>query len=217
MPSPNVVRVSEKFHKPTKFSGSRFEEFEGGADPAHISRVAHETAQALLSRVRGNPEPAVIERLVAFTDEQGLDAVAELWAQSSARSLPGALWRVYLMRTLIRQNPGDISFLFQRGTEMTATIDHVVAGAPTPTGPAEIVELADQILRGLFQGDFAIALDRAAAFCRLAGVGATSVADDVENTEPERSTALTTQALRLSETAADLAACSALWRRESLD
>lgn len=209
--------VSEKFHKPTKFSGSRFEEFEGGADPAHISRVAHETAQALLSRVRGNPDPEVIERLVAFTDEQGIDAIAELWAQSSARSLPGALWRVYLMRTLIRQNPDAISFLFQRGTEVTATIDYVVAGAPTPAGPAEIVELADQILRGMFQGDFAIALDRAAAFCRLSAAGATSVADDVENTEPERSTALTNQALRLSETAADLAACSALWRMDSLD
>lgn len=215
--SPSVDGVSEKFHKPTQFSGSRFEEFEGGADPAHISRVAHETAQALLSRVRGNPDPAVIERLVAFTDEQGIDAIAELWAQSSARSLPGALWRVYLMRTLIRQNPDVISFLFQRGTEIMATIDDVVAGAPTPAGAAEIVELADQILRGLFEGDFAIALDRAAAFCRLAASGATSVADDIEGTEPERSTALTTQALRLIETAADLAACSSLWRMDSLD
>ena len=209
--------VSDQFHKPTQFSGSKFDEFEGGADPAHISRVAHETAQALLSRVRGNPDPVVIERLVAFTDEQGIDAIADLWAQSSARSLPGALWRVYLMRLLIKQSPEDIAFLFQRGTEITPTIDHVVAGAPTPTGPAEIVELADQILRGLFQGDFAIALDRAAAFCRLAAAGATSVADDVDNTEPLRSTALTTQALRLSETAADFAACSSLWRRDSLD
>ena len=209
--------MSDQFHKPTQFSGAKFDEFEGGADPAHISRVAHETAQALLSRVRGNPDPVVIERLVAFTDEQGIDAIAELWAQSSARSLPGALWRVYLMRLLIKQSPEDIAFLFQRGTEITPTIDHVVAGAPTPTGPAEIVELADQILRGLFQGDFAIALDRAAAFCRLAAAGATSVADDVDNTEPLRSTALTTQALRLSETAADLAACSSLWRRGSLD
>lgn len=209
--------MSEKFHKPTQFSGPKFDEYEGGADPAHTIRVAHETAQALLSRVRGNPEPEVIERLVAFTDEQGIDAIAELWARSSARSLPGALWRVYLMRTLIRQNPENISFLFQRGTEVTATIDHVVAGAPTPAGPAEIVELADQILRGLFQGDFATALDRAAAFCRLAAIGATSVADDVEGTEPARSSALTTQAFRLSETAADLAACSSLWRMDSLD
>lgn len=209
--------MSDQFHKPTQFSGSKFEEFEGGADPAQVSRVAHETAQALLSRVRSNPDPEVVARLVAFTDEQGIDAIAELWAQSSARSLPGALWRVYLMRTLIRQSPDAISFLFQRGTETTSTIDHVIAGAPTPAGPAEIMELADQILRGLFVGDFAIALDRAASFCRLAAAGATSVADDEEHTDPEHSTALTTQALRLSETAAELSACSSLWRRDSLD
>lgn len=215
--SHSVGGVSDKFHKPTQFSGSKFEEFEGGADPAHISRVAHETAQALLSRVRGNPDPAVIERLVAYTDEQGIDAIAELWAHSSTRSLPGALWRVYLMRTLIRQNPDEISVLFQRGTEVATTIDHVVAGTPTPAGAEEIMELADNILRGLFQGDFAIALERAAAFCRLSAAGAASFADDAESTEPERSTALTTQALRLTETAADLVASAALWRRGSLD
>ena len=215
--SPRVECVNDQFHKPTQFSGSRFEEFEGGADPAHISRVAHETAEVLLSRVRGNPDPAVVERLVAFTDVQGIDAVAELWARSSARSLPGALWRMYLLRALIRQNPASIALLFQRGAELARNIDHVVAGAPDPAGPVEIIGLADQILRGLFDGDFAVALDRAAAFCRLASAGATSVADDVEVTEPERATALTTQALRLSETAAELAACSQLWRMGGLD
>lgn len=209
--------MTDEFHKPTQFSGSRFDEFEGGADPAQISRVAHETAEALLSRVRGNPDAAVVERLVAFTDEHGIDAIAELWARSSPRSLPGALWRIYLMRALIRQDADTISFLFQRGTEMTPTIDHVIAGASTPTGPAEITTLADEILRGLFQGDFAIALDRAAAFCRLTGSGATSLADDLETTNPARATTLTNQALRLSQTASELAACSQLWRAGSLD
>lgn len=209
--------MNEQFHKPTQFSGSKFEEFEGGMDPAHISRVAHETAQALLSRVRGNPDPDVVERLVAYTDEQGIDAVAELWARASARSLPGALWRMYLLRVVIRQNPSDMSLLFHRGSEAAASIDHVVAGATEPAGPTEIVQLADQILRGLFQGDFAIALERAAAFCRLASAGATSVADDAEAGNPEHATALTTQALRFSELAAELVACARLWRTDSLD
>ena len=86
--------MSEEFHKPTQFSGSKFESLEGGADPAQISRVAHDTAHALLSRVRDSEDPAVIERLVTFADEHGIDAIAELWAQSGARSLPGALWRI---------------------------------------------------------------------------------------------------------------------------
>ncbi|PJJ61929.1 DNA-directed RNA polymerase subunit beta [Compostimonas suwonensis] len=209
--------MSGEFHKPTKFSGSKFEGMIGGEDPAQISRVAHETATALLSRVREDPDPQIVERLVAYTDEHGIDALAELWSRSSARSLPGALWRIYLMRVLIRQDPQGTSYLFQRGTEVSTTIDPVVAGAPLPAGPGEITELADQILRGLFQGDFAVALDRAAAFCRVTAVGATSLADDLEPTEPDRATELTTRALRLSQTAAEFTSCARLWRHESLE
>jgi hypothetical protein len=209
--------MTDEFHKPTKFSGSMFESMQGGDDPAQISRVAHETAQALLSRVRENPEDSVVERLVAFTDEHGIDAVAELWARANPRSLPGALWRIYLLRTLVRQDPTGTSFLYQRGSEMATSIDPVVAGAPNPTGPDEIMVLADQILRGLFRGDFAIALDRAAAFCRVTALGATSVADDVDGTAPERASELTTRALRLSTTAAELVACARLWRSGALD
>ena len=209
--------MSEEFHKPTQFSGSKFESLEGGADPAQISRVAHDTAHALLSRVRDSEDPAVIERLVTFADEHGIDAIAELWSQSGPRSLPGALWRIYLLRTLIRQDAETISFLFQRGSELANTIDPVVAGATAPTGPAEIIVLADQILRGLFTGDFAVALDRAAAFCRLLSAGSTSLADDVEVTSPERATELTTRALRLSQTATEFASCARLWRSDSLE
>lgn len=209
--------MRDKFHKPTQFSGSKFEEFEGGADPAQISRVAHETAQALLSRVREQPEPHIVDRLVAYTDEHGVDAIAELWAQSSPRSLPGALWRIYLLRALIRQDAAGASYLYQRGVETVENIDHVVAGAALPTGADEVTGLADQILRGLFDGDLAVALERAAAFCRLASVGATSLADDTETTNTDRATELTTRALRLAETAEELVACARLWRTGSLD
>jgi hypothetical protein len=209
--------MTDEFHKPTLFSGSMFESMLGGEDPAQISRVAHETANALLSRVRENPDTEVIERLVAYTDENGIDAIAELWSRASPHSLPGALWRIYLLRTLTRQDAEQSSFLYQRGTEVVSNIDAVVAGAPSPTGPAEITALADEILRGLFQGDFAVALERAAAFCRLTSLGATSLADDVEVPSPERATTLTTKALRLSHMAAELASCARLWRAGSLD
>jgi hypothetical protein len=210
-------RMTDEFHKPTLFSGAKFESMLGGEDPAQISRVAHETAQALIARVRESQDPEVVERLVAFTDEHGIDAVAELWSRAGANSLPGALWRIYLLRTLIRQDSVGTSYFYQRGTEQVSTIDPLVAGATSPTGPAEIMQLADEILRGVFQGDFAVALERAAAFCRVTAIGATSVADDSEPTDPERGTALTTKALRLSHTAAELTTCARSWRSGSLD
>jgi hypothetical protein len=209
--------MADDFHKPTQYSGDKFDTYEGGEDPAQIMRVAHDTARLLIHRARETDDPAVIDRLVAYTDEHGIDALAELWSRSSPRSLPGALWRIYLMRLLIRQDAAGTSYLFQRGTEVLGTIDAAVAGAPMPTGPEEITDLADQILRGLFRGDFATALDRAAAFCRISAAGATSIADDVELTNADRASELTTRALRLSTTAEEFSASARLHRSGNLD
>ncbi|WP_165065867.1 DNA-directed RNA polymerase subunit beta [Marisediminicola senii] len=209
--------MTDEFHKPTKFSGAKFEGMMGGEDPAQISRIAHETAQALMARVKTSADPGVVDRLVAFTDEHGIDAIAELWSPASPHSLPGALWRIYLLRALVRQDATGTSFLYVRGTEIAPTIDPVVAGATSPTGPEEITQLADQILRGLFTGDFAIALERASAFCRITAAGAAYIADDVEFTDDQRATDLTRKGLRLSTTAEELTACARLWRNGSLD
>ncbi|HEY0248057.1 MAG TPA: DNA-directed RNA polymerase subunit beta [Gryllotalpicola sp.] len=209
--------MADDFHKPVKFPSRLFEAFRGGQDPAEASRVAHETARALLARVQADPDPVVVERLVTYTDEHGIDAIAELWARALAKTLPGALWRVYLVRLLIRQNPAETSYLFQRGVELSRTIDPVVAGAEQPTGPAEIIELADRILRGAFEGDFADALDRASAFCRVEATGCTSVADDADPVDSERAGELTRRASRFVQTADELTACARLWRADSLE
>ena len=212
-----MVLMPDDFHKPVFFPGAAFEAFQGGEDPATINRVAHETAGALLSRVRDDPQPEVIERLLAFSDDHGIEAIAELWSRAGAHSLPGSLWRIYLLRVLIRQDPEQASYFFERGTSVIAGIDPVVAGAESPTGPKEITELADQILRGLFTGDFAIALDRAAAFCRIMAQGCASIADDAEIGAPETASTLTTRALRFETIGAELSESATLWRHDDLD
>jgi hypothetical protein len=214
----SVDAMADDFRRPAQFGGNEFEAFAGREhDPAALMRTAHQTAHALLSRARESDDPQVVERLVNYTDDHGLDALAELWARSSPHSLPGALWRLYLIRVLIRQDPEGIALLFQRGTEVLATIDPVVAGAPLPAGPQEVTELADRILRGVFDGDFAVALERAAAFCRVTAAGALSVADDQEAASPDRATELTTRAQRLVTTADELMACARMSRADTLD
>ena len=209
--------MADDFHKPALFGRNEFEAFKGGDDPATLIRTAHQSARLLLARARDSEDPEVVDRLVTYTDEHGIDALAELWARSSPHSLPGALWRIYLVRVLIRQDPAGIALLFQRGTEVLPTIDAIVAGAPLPAGPQEITELADRILRGVFDGDFAIALERAAAFCRVTAAGALSIADDQESTDPERASELTTRAQRLIITADELMACARMSRSDTLD
>lgn len=205
-----------EFHKPVRRPAELFDRLFAADDPAEVSRVAHSTAQALLARVREHPESGVVDRLVAFTDLNGIDDIAELWSRSPAKSLPGALWRLYLLQLMIHDDPQTAALLYERGRVEIGSIDPVVAGAPAPAGPDELVALIDTILRGLFEGDFATALDRAAAFSRVQASGSAHLADDYETTEPERASTFTTRALRLSTYAADLTTCARLWRTGAL-
>lgn len=209
--------MTEQFHRPVRRPATAFDKFVAPDDPAALARIAHSTANALVARVRAEPQSEVVAKLVSFTDEHGIDTIAELWSHSPARSLPGALWRIYLLQLMIHNDPHSASLLYRRGNDELASVDPVVAGATTPAGPDELVALADEILRGVFEGDLAVALERAAAFCRVQAAGATHVADDYEPTEPERGSELTRRAARLAGYAADLTAAARLWRTDGLD
>jgi hypothetical protein len=201
-----------EFRRPVRRPSASFDNFAGSAGAAEKSRIAHATASALIARARADESGESTERLIAFTADHGIDEIAELWSAAPAVSLPGALWRLYLLQLAIHNDPQTVALLYERGRVELATADTVVAGAPAPASPEEHVVLIDDILGGAFRGDFAIALERAAAFCRVHASGATHVADDYEATEPERASELTTRALRLSTYAKDLAACANAWR-----
>lgn len=195
---------------------SAFDHVIGAHDPAEETRIAHATASGLLARVRADDSGVSAERLVAFTAEHGIDEIAELWSKAPARSLPGALWQLYLLQLAIHSDATTSAFLYERGRTELKTADAAIAGAPAPASPDELVVLIDTILRGAFRGDFAVALERAAAFCRVQASGATYTADDYELTEPARASEFTARALRLATYAEDLTQCAALWRRGAL-
>lgn len=208
--------MPEQFHRPVRRPTAAFDNLVGREDPAEQSRMAHATASALLDRARTDDSGAVTDRLIGFAAEHGIDEIAELWSHAPARSLPGALWRLYLLQLATRNDAEQTALLYERGRVELRSPDAAIAGAPAPADPQEIVALVDAILRGVFRGDFALALERAAAYCRVQASGATHVADDYEATEPERAGALTRRALRLSTYAEDLAASATAWRRGTL-
>jgi hypothetical protein len=149
----------------------------GGADPADLVQAAHATAEALVRHGRGGDDE-VTARLVALTDEDGLDEVALLWAGRPAVSLPGALWRLYALRAGIRRQSDLMARAFDVGRSR-APVHEVVAGVGDPPGPVEVRALADSVLAGAFSGDLGVALDRAGAFCRVVSTGWAVLADDV--------------------------------------
>ncbi|MFD2674397.1 DNA-directed RNA polymerase subunit beta [Gulosibacter bifidus] len=194
-----------------------FEAFIGADDPATTNRVAHDTAQALLDRVRKSADPEVVERTINYANQHGIDDLVQLWAPASAQTLPGSLWRLYLIHMAVAQNPEGASYTYRRGASIDHSISRIVAGAVEPTGPTEILNLTTTILRGAFTGDFADALDRAAAFAAVMSMGANALADDDDAVAPVRAGAFTLRSARYLEFARDLAASARLWRHGALD
>ncbi|MGO2111779.1 MAG: DNA-directed RNA polymerase subunit beta [Pseudoclavibacter sp.] len=209
--------MTDRHHRPVRVPSNALEGMLGGYDPSEVSRVAHDTAAALLHRGRETGDPEVVSRLVAFTDEHGIDDLAELWSAAAVASLPGAMWRLYLIREIANRNAEGTAYMFQRGIELDRTISHVVAGAVTPTGPEEIVVLCDEILRGAFTGDVGIALERASAFCRIMAQGAAELSASSDGIDEQRAAAFTRRGARYLELAEDLHAAAMRWQDDSLD
>jgi len=189
-------------------------------DPARVTEVAHETAAAIVRTGRAAHDPELTSKLVELVDDLGLSTLAELWADRPARSLPGALWRLYVLREWVRRDPVGASADYAAGIRY-ADVPHVVAGVADPPGPVEIQELADAILTGVFEGDLAIALQRASSFCRVVAAGRAQRANDadangVEAIDPQWGSTHTRRAASLLTTGDDLEACARLWGQDDL-
>jgi len=184
--------------------------------PAEITEIAHHTAAILVGTGRAARDPEVTARLVALVDDLGLDTVADLWAGRPARSLPGALWRLYALREWVRRNPIEASREYAAGIRFT-DVAHAVAGIAEPPSPEELVRVVGAILTGVFQGDLAVALERAAAFCLVLAAGRAEVAHDRDVDDRAGASQLTASAAAIQTTGADLLAAAAQWRAGTLD
>lgn len=139
-------------------------------DPEEINEMSHASAQAMLDRVHHTQDPQIVERVLTLVDREGVDIIAELWSRSEPDSLPGILWRLYLLRTWMRKNQRSLASLY-RIAEPEDTAASAIAGVDTPPTAEDIVHTADSILSGAFTGDFAVALERASAFIDVIAKG----------------------------------------------
>lgn len=210
--------MAKEFHRPVVVDGAWMEYFSSGHSPEDTLDLAHKSAWLLIDRMRSQQQHAeqFYARLLSYIDSHGIDDLAEIWSHAPHPSLPAALWRIYLVRQLTVKDPTHLSLVYRYGLEGIDTSDIAVVGAQDPTGPNEILQLSEQILRGVFTGDFAVALNRAAAFCRICSVGYTQLADSSETANAQRASAFTTRAFRLSEIAVELSQAAELWHDKRL-
>lgn len=200
------MRESGRPRRPT-FMGPEGMEAHGGViDPTAQIEAAHETARVLVHTGRATNQPELTERLVHLVEDLGIETVAELWASRPARSLPGSLWRLYVLREWVVRQPEQAAHEYAAGIRF-AEVNHAVAGVADPPGPQQVGALVDEILRGVFAGDLGVALDRAAAFARVVSAGRAD-GDDGEKQAVD--------AANMLAMATDLSACADLWRSGEL-
>ena len=183
--------------------------------PAEVTEIAHQSAAILVGAGRATRDPEVTGRLVTLVDDLGLSTVADLWSGRPARSLPGTLWRLYALREWVQRSPEQASREYAAGIRFT-DVAHAVAGIAEPPRPEELQRVADQILTGVFEGDLAVALERASAFCSVVAAGRAELAHDRDHVDPDGASDLTRTALAMLTTGEDLRACARLWRAGDL-
>jgi hypothetical protein len=169
--------MADKPRRPAMPGRAAFDAVAGGEDPAEHAEAAHRTAEALVRGARDATDQTLVARIVHLADEHGMDLIADMWAGAAADSLPGALWRLYLLRSWVQADPVAAARQFDAGRKH-AEVQEVIAGVVEPPGPHEVQLLVDQVLRGVAVGDFATSLDRAAAFARVVSVGRGELAAD---------------------------------------
>lgn len=188
-----------RHHRPVLLDSERLDRYPQAQDLEKLEEAAQASAAALVSRGRASKDPSVIKRLVRYTDEFGLEVMAQLWSKASPVSLAGALWRIYALRALIRSQAQQVTIYFRLGLG-SSDLDQALAGVPDPPGPQEICETVDQILAGAYLGDFDVALDRFAAFCRVLALGQQQ-AQAAPGAKPQKQTRLLGTAQHLEEAA----------------
>jgi hypothetical protein len=205
-----------RHHRPIVVDPALADELPGPLDPALRDEIAHTTAAALVRHGRATQDPQVVARLVALVETEGLDVVAAMWSDCPADTLPGALWRLYVLREWVRRDPGTVADRYRQGVA-AAPVHDAVAGVVDQPGPQDVRTVADAVLSGVYTGDLAVALERAAAFCQVLATGAAFDADHLDVVHPAAAHRQTRGAASLVRTAEELAHAAQLWRADRLE
>jgi hypothetical protein len=155
-------------HRPALFADlTEMIDAAGGASPTSRAEIAAATAAVL---VQAGRSPGDGSRFVGLADRVGLDTLAALWRDADPVSLPGALWALYLLRQWCRASGEEVTRLWRSG-EPLAPAEAAVAGVGEYADVAAVQRVADAVLTSVYQGDLAVALERAAAFFRVVATG----------------------------------------------
>lgn len=149
--------MSTKPRRPAQLDAEQIDSIEGEADVAYNSELAHTSAQALIAMGANQrlDDPETAKRILALVDEEGVDGVAETWVRSPEDSLPGILWRGYLLREWIRRDGKEVRTRFLAAdAELRSEGATGILKADMTPKPGTVRQEWDAVLAGTFEGNF---------------------------------------------------------------
>ncbi|MBR5951145.1 MAG: hypothetical protein IKZ87_06910 [Actinomycetaceae bacterium] len=113
--------MRRKPRRPAQLTDEQIEAIEGGSDVAYNSELAHTSAQALVPMGRNHIEydAGVRERILELVESEGIDVLAEAWVSSPETTLPGILWRGFLLHEWVRRDGAVVEKRFVSACDIT--------------------------------------------------------------------------------------------------
>ena len=186
--------------RPAMLDAEQAENIPGAEDAASSSEVAHLVAQTLLGIEKESDEN--VQRLRQLLESGGIDTVSELWSTSPASTLPGTLWRLYLVYQWYLRNPQLVNERFQQGLA-ALDIGDIFSRKHSDKSVANLMDK----LAALWQAQTSIAelaplLDRVSDFLQVLASGVS--AEWIKDSRDELAYTVTLRPQALLQTADDL-------------
>lgn len=186
--------------RPAMLDAEQAENIPGAEDAASSSEVAHLVAQTLLGIEKESDEN--VQRLRQLLESGGIDTVSELWSTSPAGTLPGTLWRLYLIYQWYLRDPQLVNERFQQGLA-ALEIGDIFSRKHSDKSVANLMDK----LAALWQAQTSIAelaplLDRVSDFLQVLASGVS--AEWIKDSRDELADSVTLRPQALLQTADDL-------------
>lgn len=156
--------------RPAMLDAARAETIIGDEDPASLAAVAHTAAWALMGIGDDNFTDEDVARLRDTVRARGIDTIAHVWSRSPEFTLPGALWRVYLLHEWYHRDPRLVAERYADGSRAP-----IIQGLEAPVelrSLSLIMEEVDSLLRGdLTDDDLEYVLGEASRAMRVLAAG----------------------------------------------
>ena len=156
--------------RPAMLDAARAETIIGDEDPASLAAVAHTAAWALMGIGDDSFTDEDVARLRDTVRTRGIDTIAHVWSRSPEFTLPGALWRVYLLHEWYHRDPISVAQRYADGSRAP-----IIQGLEAPVelrSLSLIMEEVDSLLRGdLTDDDLEYVLGEASRAMRVLAAG----------------------------------------------